>query len=438
MAKIAPYVFFQEFGNSGEVLAGGKIYTYEAGTTTPKATYTTPDEAVANANPIILDAYGRADVYLASGAYKFSLYDANDVLIKTVDNIVGEVEATLGASVEDISTNTIITLVYEGYLLNVTSAVTLSLIDAATAEEGFLFGVKNSSSGTVTIDPDESELIDGSATLSIPPGYSAIISCNGTEWYSFFLIPQELRVQTLRASGAGGVVVQNSAGGVVLTSGASAGLVTSFSGPVNYIKGGDLASASTVNIGAATGNYVHITGTTTITAFDTVQAGTIRIINFEDALILTHNATSLILPSGANITTATGDMAVFVSEGSGNWRCISYSLASGLALVQPPISDGTSKAWAYVTYSAGTPTLQDSFNVSGITDLGDGNLRVTFTTPFSSVNYASSVTPRDSSIAIFGQVQTQATGSIDIFTFRLSTGNATDPTGVSVICWGDQ
>lgn len=95
------------------------------------------------------------------------------------------------------------------------------------------------------------------------------------------------------------------------------------------LKGTDIASASTTNIAAATGDFVHITGTTTITAFGTAAAGTKRKLVFDGALILTHNATSLILPSGANITTAAGDCALFVSEGSGNWRCIEFLRIGG-------------------------------------------------------------------------------------------------------------
>ena len=86
-----------------------------------------------------------------------------------------------------------------------------------------------------------------------------------------------------------------------------------------------LASAATVNIGASNGTLKIITGTTTITAFDTVAAGTSRFLKFSGALTLTHNATSLILPTGANITTQDGDTALFVSEGSGNWRCHYYT-----------------------------------------------------------------------------------------------------------------
>jgi len=60
---------------------------------------------------------------------------------------------------------------------------------------------------------------------------------------------------------------------------------------INHAKGADIASATTTDIGAMTGNYGDVTGTVTITGLGTVQAGTIRIVRFTAALLLTHNAT---------------------------------------------------------------------------------------------------------------------------------------------------
>jgi hypothetical protein len=84
----------QFFDNSGQVLTGGKIYTYSAGTTTPAATYTNSSGATAQPNPIILNAAGRVpdsgEIWLSDGiSYKFILKDQNDVLIATYDNLVG-------------------------------------------------------------------------------------------------------------------------------------------------------------------------------------------------------------------------------------------------------------------------------------------------------------------------------------------------------------
>lgn len=116
-------------------------------------------------------------------------------------------------------------------------------------------------------------------------------------------------------------------------------------------KGSDIASAATTNIAAATGLFVHITGTTTITAFGTATAGTFHILTFDGALTLTHNSTSLILPHNANILTAANDCAGFISEGSGNWRCVWYQRKTGQAL---------SNAVTAVTSSSGTTTLDCS------------------------------------------------------------------------------
>lgn len=93
-----------------------------------------------------------------------------------------------------------------------------------------------------------------------------------------------------------------------------------------------IASSTTPAIGAAAGNTISITGTTTITGFDTIAAGARRLLVFAGALTFTHNATSLILPGAANITTAAGDTAELVSIGAGNWRCVTYSKASGAAV----------------------------------------------------------------------------------------------------------
>ena len=122
-------------------------------------------------------------------------------------------------------------------------------------------------------------------------------------------------------------------------------VVSSF---INEAQGTNIASATTTDIGAATGNYVNVTGVTTITGLGTVQAGTRRIVNFNGALTLTYNATSLILPTSASIVTVAGDTAQFVSLGAGNWVCISYQRVSGAALV------GGSSTYQRATAVSGT------------------------------------------------------------------------------------
>jgi hypothetical protein len=82
----------QFFTNSGVILSGGKLYTYAAGTTTPKTSYTSISGNTAHTNPIILDSAGRVpggEIWLLSSPYKFVLYTSTDVLIATYDNISG-------------------------------------------------------------------------------------------------------------------------------------------------------------------------------------------------------------------------------------------------------------------------------------------------------------------------------------------------------------
>ena len=112
----------QFFDNSGNVLTGGKLYTYSAGTTTPAATFTSSVGTTAQPNPIVLDAAGRVsnggEIWLTDGViYKFVLKTSTDVTIATYDNITGinsnfvnftaeqEIQtATAGQTVFDLTT----------------------------------------------------------------------------------------------------------------------------------------------------------------------------------------------------------------------------------------------------------------------------------------------------------------------------------------------
>ena len=85
--SLAPTPKLQFFDANGDPLVGGLLYTYEAGTTTPLASYTDSTGVSANTNPIVLDSRGEANVWLGADIYKFALYTSVGVLIWTVDNI---------------------------------------------------------------------------------------------------------------------------------------------------------------------------------------------------------------------------------------------------------------------------------------------------------------------------------------------------------------
>ena len=105
MAVLAPQPKAQFFYANGTPLAGGKVYTYAAGTTTPLATFTDASATTPNTNPVILDARGECNLwYSTATSYKVVLRDANDVLQWTVDNI-----ATYGTIASQNSNNVTIT-----------------------------------------------------------------------------------------------------------------------------------------------------------------------------------------------------------------------------------------------------------------------------------------------------------------------------------------
>lgn len=96
-------------------------------------------------------------------------------------------------------------------------------------------------------------------------------------------------------------------------------------------KGSNIIAASTTNLALATGNFIHIQGTTTITSFGNLDAGARFILMFQDAANIQASA-NLIIPGTAsgNIRVATpGDCCLIVSEGGGAWRIVGYFVAGG-------------------------------------------------------------------------------------------------------------
>lgn len=97
-----PFVKARFFDRCGKPLAGGKVYTYEANTTTPKVTYKDPYGLTPNTNPIILDAAGEADIYL-EGTYRIRITDRNDVLVNDVAKIGSWFSDNLQDTLDNIS-----------------------------------------------------------------------------------------------------------------------------------------------------------------------------------------------------------------------------------------------------------------------------------------------------------------------------------------------
>ena len=106
-----------------------------------------------------------------------------------------------------------------------------------------------------------------------------------------------------------------------------------------------IASAATTTVGTrGLGDYIHITGTTTITSLGTATAaGVRRTLIFDEVLTLTHNATSLVCPGAANIVTVAGTVIEVIAETTANWRVVSVTHPS-LSMAELGYLDGVTSS----------------------------------------------------------------------------------------------
>lgn len=298
----------QFFDTQGNVLNGGKLFFYAAGSSTKQTTYNSSLGTVANSNPMILDAFGRlqAEVWLTTGLfYKEILTTSTDTdppvsPIWSEDNISGINDATItvdqwipGPTPTYISSNSFTlvgdqtTIFEKGRRLKVTDA------------GGSKFVTIDSSvfAALTTITLKESVLASPVSAVS----YGILSTTN-------FSIPNDNITQTV-------------------------------------------ASATTTNLDTSISHSIIISGVTTITAL-TLGDGQVRFVEFSGALTLTNGA-SLILPSAANIVTVAGDTALFRGEATGVVRCLAYSRASGKALIN---TANTQQTRQVLTSGSGTYT----------------------------------------------------------------------------------
>lgn len=104
MAHLFDTGIFSVEGLAGEILVGAKLAWFEAGTTTPLATYSDPGLTTPNTNPVVANAAGRfPPIWLQVVSYKYVLTDADDVVLVTrdnitVDNLRGDLASPTGAT----------------------------------------------------------------------------------------------------------------------------------------------------------------------------------------------------------------------------------------------------------------------------------------------------------------------------------------------------
>jgi len=139
----------QYLDGDGDPYSGGKLYFYEAGTSTPLAVYKTAS-GTAHSSPIVLDSEGRIPdsdgIFLGTGdSYKVVLNDVNDVEVFSIDNLVtygGDGTITF-AMIQDLSANVLLGSIAGGTVeeISLTAAGRALLDDASAAAQLVTLGL---------------------------------------------------------------------------------------------------------------------------------------------------------------------------------------------------------------------------------------------------------------------------------------------------------
>jgi hypothetical protein len=162
---------------SGEMLSAGLVYTYEAGTSTVKTCWSDSGKTTEASNPIVLDAYGRAQIY-GDGLYKLVVKDSDETTLYTWDNVKLQANTfSVVAKIADYEVDPDDDLV----LVDCTSgAVTISF--ATVSEYSHPVTVQKTDSGTnaITVNPYSTETVDGEATITIDEQYCSIVFYPGS------------------------------------------------------------------------------------------------------------------------------------------------------------------------------------------------------------------------------------------------------------------
>lgn len=321
----SPFEFFTTA--AGLALDGGYIYVGTAGLpaeTNPIACFTNVGLTVPISQPLrtsggrIVSGGSPVSIFIAPTDYSIVIKDKKGVLVyqttsvASINSIISLAQGGTGATTQAGA------LVGLGALGNATLAktanytvlpadrgdvvlcngtFTLSITAASTLGDGFCFAVVNTGSGTITVDPNSSELIDGASTKSITAGQSCFVVCNGTEF------------RTVGIPAPGSITTSMLAADAQFTD-------------TTRI---DVASAATVDLSTLAPNTrnINITGTTTITGF-TIAVGRLYFVRFNSALTLTNNA-SIITQTGANITTAAGDTCIIRATATNTVEVLCYA-----------------------------------------------------------------------------------------------------------------
>lgn len=418
---LSPMFNDQTFTANGDPAVGYKVNTYQAGTSTPAATYTTEGGSTPQDNPIVLNARGAPDnvIWLAQGvSYKFVLTDANDVVIDTFDDIGGINDTSVSSGEWTAS----------GYTPTYISTTSFSVSGDKTGD--LLVGrrIRSTNTGGTTYS-----LITASS-YSSGTGLTTVAVSNDSGALDVGLSAVDLAILTPDNPSVPNSQETRQALGL------------------GY--GADIASASTLPLAGRTGEIVRVTGTTAVTATD-LENGGLAWIYAVAALPLTYNATTMPVAGGASYTCSAGDWIQMARDGNGTLTVrvfkqdgtpfaltdssVTTAKINDAAVTAPKLSGAQTgsapifadRAWAFFNgNTAGTNAPTAGGNISTIQKLATGQYRATFSTAMPDENYG--VTGSVTS-AVTGTISviSRATGSFDFYTLG-GTSVATDFSGVTI------
>jgi hypothetical protein len=328
---------------NGDPLSSGKLFFYEAGTTTKINTYSDAALSSANTNPIILDSAGRpsVEIFLAADDYKVVLapstdtdppvapvWTEDDYAVTSASSFSGGINASGETEhLTNAQTGTSYTIADGDRAKNVTFsnasavAVTLPQANSSTFEDGWYFTATNKGAGLVTITPTTST-IAAMTVLTLGQGQSAKIISDGTNYQVAYYDSRPVNPQT----GTSYTVVVGDRGRLVAHTNASAIAVTL-----------PQAAATTFNSGWFYDTQNRGAGKVTITP-------TTSTIDGAATLTLDTNEGARIFSDGTNYFTQRGQGA---AQGMTRLAKITATTASTIELV-----NGTSGVVLDSTYDA--------------------------------------------------------------------------------------
>ncbi len=191
-----PNAIVQFVDANGNPLAGGKLTTYAAGTSTLLATYSNSTLTTANANPVVLDSAGRATVYLSAATYKFVLTTSADVAVWTLDNVAATAPWNLDSLSGTVQYTSPTTLVLASNAVIPTGnvhaldtsggAVNLNTITTTNTTSGFVLYLTGNNPGanpvTLKTGVDNLSLSGGDYTLDAVTKWISLV-LRGSTWY---------------------------------------------------------------------------------------------------------------------------------------------------------------------------------------------------------------------------------------------------------------